>query len=269
MPPPPASSSTTFVSTRSAVLAGVRDISPVVLGMAPFGLLAGIAAIEAGMPAWGASIFSTFVFAGAAQLAALDLIAQDAAAPIVIGTIVVINARFLMYSASLAVHLGAEPARRRLGVAYLLTDQAYAVTIARLTENPRLAHRVAYYTGAGGLLWTCWQGYTVTGTLAGAAIPDDVPIEFAIPLVFAALLVPALTDRATLAAALTSALVATLAADLPANLGLLLAAAAGVAVGLTTSVRGGSFERQQAPKPGGQPLHDDRFGDDSGEEDAA
>jgi predicted branched-subunit amino acid permease len=242
----------------------VRDISPVVLGMAPFGLLAGIAAIEAGMPAWGASVFSTFVFAGAAQLAALDLIAQGAAAPIVIGTIVVINARFLMYSASLAVHLGDEPAGRRLGVAYLLTDQAYAVTIARLTEDPRLAHRVAYYTGAGALLWACWQGYTITGTLAGAAIPDDVPIEFAIPL-----LVPALTDRATLAAALTSALVATLAADLPANLGLLLAAAAGVAVGLTTSVRGGSFERQAAPTPGGQPLHDDRIRDDSGEEDAA
>ena len=95
MATPPASTAT-FATARSAVFAGMRDISPVVLGMAPFGLLAGIAALEAGMPAWGASIFSTFVFAGASQLAALDLIAEGASAPIVIGAIVVMNARFLM-----------------------------------------------------------------------------------------------------------------------------------------------------------------------------
>ena len=265
----PPTSTATFATARSAVFAGMRDISPVVLGMAPFGLLAGIAALEAGMPAWGASVFSTFVFAGAAQLAALDLIAQGAAAPIVIGTIVVINARFLMYSASLAVHLGEEPAHRRLGVAYLLTDQAYAVTIARLTDNPGLTHRVAYYTGAGGLLWACWQGYTIAGTLAGAAIPADVPIEFAIPLVFAALLVPALTDRATLLAAVTSALVATLAAGLPANLGLLLAAAAGVSVGLATSVRDGVLDRQKATVAGGRAVQVDPTPDDTGREEAA
>lgn len=217
------------------MLAGIRDISPVVLGMAPFGLLAGVAAIEAGLPAWGANLFSGAVFAGAAQLAALDLIAKDTAAPIVIGTILIINARFVMYSASLAVHTAGESAGRRAVMAYLLTDQAYAVTIARVTEDPRMRHRFPYYAGAGGTLWAFWQLYTLIGAVGGAAIPDDVPIEFAIPLVFAALLVPAVTDRATVAAAVTSGTVATLAVGLPANLGLLVAAVAGVTVGVGLS----------------------------------
>lgn len=225
---------------REWALAGVRDISPVVLGMAPFGLLAGVAAIEAGLPVWGANLFSGAIFAGAAQLAAFDLITQGTPAPVVIGTILVINARFVMYSASLALHTAEESAGRRATMAYLLTDQAYAVTIAKLTDDPRMTHRVAYYLGAAGTLWVFWQVYTLVGAVAGAAIPEDVPIEFAIPLVFAALLVPAVTDRATVAAAVTSGAVATLAVGLPANLGLLLAAASGVTVGVVVSpTRGG------------------------------
>lgn len=229
---------------RRAALEGLRDVAPIIAGMAPFGLLAGIAAVEAGLAPWGALAFSTLVFAGAAQLAALDLLAQDAGAVVAVGTIVVINARFVMYSASLAPHLAAEPPRRRALVAYLLTDQAYALAISRITRDPDLGERVAYFVGCGAPLWFGWQCYTVLGAVAGAALPEDLPIEFAIPLVFAALLVPAVTSRPTLVGAVTSAVVATAAADLPANLGLLAGVVCGVLAGWATS-------RAQAEEPDG------------------
>ena len=204
---------------------------PIVLGMAPFGLLAGIAAVEAGLPAWGATVFSTVIFAGASQLAALDLIGDGATLGVVVGTVAIINTRFVMYSASLATRFGEEPLWRRAVMAYLLTDQAYAVTITKLEEEPRYGPRWAYFVGGALSLWAAWQGYTVMGAVAGQVVPEDVPIGFAVPLVFAALLVPAVTDRPTLVAALTSALVAVAAADLPFNLGLLLAAVAGITAG--------------------------------------
>ncbi len=227
---------------RAAALQGLRDISPIILGMAPFGLLAGVAAVEAGLPTWGASVHSVMIFAGAAQLAALDLLGQDAAWPVVVGTVLVINARFMMYSASLSVEMAQESAVRRGVMAYFLTDQIYAVTMARLADEPDMRHRVAFYLGGGLSLCLAWQAYTIVGAVAGSAIPADVPIGFAIPLVFAGLLVPAVTDRPTVVAAVTSGLVATAAAGLPANLGLLLAVLAGVAGGYATSARTGRTE---------------------------
>lgn len=235
---------------RGAVASGFKAMSPILVGMMPFGLVAGIAAVEAGLPSWGATVFSTFVFAGAAQIAALDLLGRGVAAPIVIGTVLVINARFLMYSASLATAMAEETLPRRGVVAYLLTDQAYAVTMVKLTTEPTFRNRFSFYVGGAIPLWISWQAYNVVGSLAGAAIPDGVPIDFAIPLVFAALLVPAVTDRPTLAAAVVSAVVATAAAGLPANLGLLVAAISGIAVGTMVSRRASrSVSRSAKDRP--------------------
>lgn len=233
---------------RRAFLEGARDLTPIALGIAPFGLVAGIAAIAAGLPEWGATAFSVIIFAGASQLAALDLIAADAGALVVIATIAIINARSLMYSASLATHFGEEPQRRRWLMAYLLTDQAYAVTITRLDEDPGYGPRWAYYTGGALLLWVVWQITTVIGAIAGAVIPDAVPLGFAVPLSFAALLVPAVKDRPTLAAAAASGTVAVAGAPLPANTGLLLAAAAGIAVGTLVAARSDAADRMDVAR---------------------
>lgn len=222
-------------TTRATALEGARDMLPIVVGMAPFGLVAGIAAVEAGLPTWAGNAFSTIIFAGAAQLAALDLIGGGANPWVVVGTVAVINARFLMYSASLAVRFGGESPARRAVMAYLLTDQAYALVMTRGDGDTARRHGWVYYVGGAAPLWAAWQVYTLLGAVAGSVIPPDVPLGFAIPLVFAALLVPAVVDRATLAAACTSGVVAVLAGGLPANLGLLVAAGTGIAVGTALS----------------------------------
>ncbi len=91
-------------------------------------------------------------------------------------------------------------------------------------------------------LWLPWQLSTVAGAALGSSLPDALPLGFAVPLMFLALLVPAVGARPTLAAAVTSATIATIGASLPSNLGMLLGAVAGIVVGATAALtrsRGG------------------------------
>jgi 4-azaleucine resistance transporter AzlC len=218
------------------LLAGVRDVSPLILGIAPFALVAGIAAVDAGLGLAEAVGMSVIVFAGASQLAALDLLGENAPLAVVVGTAVVINLRMLMYSASIAPHFADYGRRLRAGLAYLLTDQAYALSVAEFDENPDRS-RWRYYLGAAASLWAVWQVGTVAGVVLGAGVPDAWGLTFAVPLVFLALLVPAMKDRPTTVAGVAGGAVAVVAAGLPLNLGLLVGALCGVAAGLVTEVR--------------------------------
>ena len=220
------------VSTRRSFSAGVVAIAPVILGIIPFGLVAGVAAVEAGLGLPEAIGFSTVVFAGASQLAALDLVGAGAPVGVAVMTAVVINLRMAMYSAALAPWLADRPPSRRALASYLLTDQAFAVSVARFAESGRQrVDPLAFYLGTAVALWVTWQITTVLGVQVGAAVPDTVPLGFAVPLAFLALLVPSITDRPSLAAALVGGTVAVVGAPLPANLGMPLGAVSGVAVG--------------------------------------
>ena len=211
---------------------------PITVGMAPFGIIAGIGATDAGLGLAEAVGFSVVVLAGAAQLAALDLIGRDAPILVVIVTALIINLRMLMYSASLAPELAHLSRARRLVGAYWLVDQTYAVSIVRF-NNVEVApvDRWWFYVGSGLPLWVVWQLMTVLGVLAGGAVPDAIPLGFALPLAFLSLLVPTLTERPAVITALTAAAVAVVAAPLPANAGMPLAALVGILVGWIVAAR--------------------------------
>jgi predicted branched-subunit amino acid permease len=202
------------------------------IAVIPFGLVAGATPVTHGLGTGVAIGFSTIVFAGASQLAALDVLADGGSALVATAAAGTINLRMLLYSASLAPHLAGEPLRRRLLAAYLLTDQAYAVSISRWADGEPAQLRIPYFLGAGSLLWTGWQVSTILGALVGSAVPDDLPLDFAVPLVFLVLLVPAVTTRPALAAAVAGGTGALVAAELgAANLSILVGAVTGIATG--------------------------------------
>lgn len=228
------------MTQRDAFRRGVTDVLPILLGVIPFGLLAGAIPADLGLGLEHAVGLSTIVFAGAAQLAAIDLIGDGAPVVVIVGTVLVINARMLMYGASLAPHLADRPLTHRLGSAYILTDQAYALSIARYNEEPLDGRRrLAYYLGAAVPLWVNWQIVTATGFFIGAAIPEWLPIGFAIPLTFLVLLVPSVTDRPTLVAAIVGGATAVALDPLPANAGMPIGAIAGIAAGTMAALRAG------------------------------
>lgn len=235
---------------RTPFLAGVRGVAPLLLGVVPFGLVAGLAPIEEGLGLVGAIGFSTIVFAGASQLAAIELLGSGAPAWVAIGTALVINMRMLMYSASLAPHFAPLPRASRIRASYLLTDQAFAISVLEFRRGGMVARqRLALYLGAGVSLWVTWQVSTIVGALGGGVVPDSIPLEFAVPLAFLSLLVPAITDRATIVAAVVGGSVATVGVDLPSNLGMPLGALTGVAAGWLVARRNPTENLDDASGP--------------------
>lgn len=225
---------------RAAVRDGLLGMAPLALGIAPFGLVVGATAVEEGLSITQAAGLSLFVFAGASQLAAIDLLGNGAPLLVVIVTALVINLRMVMYSASLAPHVRDVPTRRRLAMSYLLVDQAYALSIVRWerrTDPPKA--RVAFYLAVALPLWTIWQTTTLIGAVVGSRVPDDVPLSFTIALVFLAVLVPSLTDRPRIVAALVAGAVAVGAQGLPADLALIVGAMSGIAAGAWCEARFG------------------------------
>lgn len=229
------------MSRREDFRAGVVATAPVMVGILPFGLVAGAAAVGAGLSVLQAVALSVVVFAGASQLAAIELLGADATLVVVVGTALIINARMVMYSASLAPHLLDDDARWRGLSAYLLTDQAFALAVARYQEGlDDVERRRWYYLGTAAPLWVVWQVATIVGAVAGARVPPWLPLEFAVPLVFLAILVPAVDSRPTATAALVGGSVAVAGAALPLNLGLLAGALTGVAAGTVVAERTGT-----------------------------
>lgn len=242
------------MSARRDFAAGVRAMVPILLGVVPFGLVTGVAAIDAGISPVQTVAMSVIVFAGASQLAAIELLGRTAPAAVVVATVLVINLRMTMYSASIAPYFRRFADRWRWLCAYLLTDQAYALSIAEYRrESATAGRRKWYYLGAASTLWVTWQLGTIAGVVLGANVPDGLSLEFAVPLTFLALLVPALDDRVSVLVAIAAGGTAVLAAPIPFNLGLLVAAVAGIAVGVGIDLRAGRFPRarEAVDSPGG------------------
>ncbi len=225
--------------SRTDLRAGVMAIVPMLIGVIPFGLVAGVTPVANGLGTGTAVGFSTIVFAGASQLAAIDVLSNGGTAILAALAALTINLRMLLYSASLAPYLSHERFGRRMLMAYLMTDQAYAVSIVdwagESTDDDRpetLRRRFSFYLGAGATLWSAWQVSTVAGALVGSSVPDSVPLDFAVPLVFLVLLIPTLSRMHSVVAAAVGGMVTVGALELGVGpLSVMVGALAGVAAG--------------------------------------
>ncbi|MGI9667796.1 MAG: AzlC family ABC transporter permease [Acidimicrobiia bacterium] len=213
---------------------GVRAVSPILLSVMPFGLVFGVTAVAADVPVLAAWASSVIIFAGASQIAIVEILGNDGAAAVALLTAIVINARMMMYSADMGRYTVAESWPRKLSIAYLLTDQAYLVTAHRFPEPKKAVGAIPFYFGAGLALWLTWQTSTTAGMLLGSAVPESWSLEFAIPLTFMALLVLAIRDKPGAVAAVVGGAVALAGVALPYNLGLPLGALVGVAAAMAS-----------------------------------
>ncbi len=211
---------------------GVKAELPLLLGVIPFGMIFGALAMNARLPAPAAQAMSSIVFAGSAQFIAAQMIGTGASSIVIILVVFVVNLRHALYSASVAPYLRrVQPAWKWL-LAYLLTDEAYAVTIMHYNQETDPSDKHWYYLGAGLTLWSTWQLSTLAGIRIGAQISADWPINFVLPVTFIALVIPGLKDRASGAAALVAGLAGLLTMSLPLRTGLLIAALAGILAGM-------------------------------------
>jgi predicted branched-subunit amino acid permease len=225
-------------TANSAFATGIRDGLPFLLVIAPFALLFGVVATEAGLSVLEGLMFSVVVIAGASQFTALQLMVDQTPTLIVLATALAVNLRMAMYSASLTPHLGAAPVWQRALVSYFLVDATYACAITRFDRQPdwTIRQKFAYFMGACLPVCPVWYLATVVGALVGAAIPSWLALDFAVPICFLAMIAPMLRTIPHLAAALTSIILALGLAVVPYSLGLLIAAISAMIVGAQTEV---------------------------------
>ena len=235
-------------TSAAAFREGARDALPIMLAMTPMGLVVGVAAVEVGLPIAQAIGMSYVVFAGIAQLAALQLIAVGSPVAVILVTTLLLNLRFALYSAAFAPHLRSAPGWLRAVMAFLMTDQAMALGSQRYGRFPERGGKVAYYLGVALPTGFVWTTASTLGVLLGAGLPGGLSLEFAVPLVFLTLWVVAMLRGAppVWVAGAVAGGVAVLGRPLPFNLGLLVAAFAGIAAGLYWETR-----RGPALRPGG------------------
>ncbi len=225
---------TTTSSTRSAIAAGARDAGLIVLGYIPFGLAAGAAMAQTGVAPALSILSSPIIFAGASQLVAIQLLNSGAGVALVVFSVLIVNARHLLYSASLEPHLVSWSRWQRMLGAFLLADPVFALAISRFEREEGAGTRsqqLGYYFAAGTTCLVGWTALVTAGVLLGGLIPTWVPLELAIPLTFLLLVLPLIKDRAGLVAASVGGIAALIAHPLPFGFGLMVGAVAGLVAG--------------------------------------
>jgi 4-azaleucine resistance transporter AzlC len=193
-------------------LAGVRDCLPVVLGYLAIGLAFGVVARTAGLSVLEVTLMSLILYAGSAQFIAVGLIATGAPALATVVTVALVNIRHLLYSAALAPHLHRGSPWKNLLVGLELTDETFALIVGRLGRGRNANH--AWLYGINVTAQASWVGATTLGALLGQAVSNVtvLGLDFALPAMFAALLVLQIANRPRLRIAATVAVVGALVA---------------------------------------------------------
>ncbi|HEY9644446.1 MAG TPA: AzlC family ABC transporter permease [Coleofasciculaceae cyanobacterium] len=223
-------------SPRSEFLAGARAIFPLVVGAIPFGIIFGTLAAGSGLSFAGTMAMSAFVYAGSSQFIAIGLITAGTAVPLIILTTFVVNLRHLLYAVSLVPHLQHLTSSWKLPLGFWLTDEAFAVAIARYNQQDGSPYRHWYHLGAALFMYINWQVCTFLGLTVGQAIPNATAwgLDFAMSATFIGMVIPYVQNKPMLATVVIAGGVALLAHGLPHQLGLMVAAIAGITAGMLT-----------------------------------
>ncbi|MDB5078503.1 MAG: branched-chain amino acid permease [Chloroflexi bacterium] len=230
-PDPPTETSPDNVKPRSEFIQGVIGSLPLWLGIIPFGLAYSLAAKTAGLNPFEIQGMSLLVYAGAAQLIASGLFASGAPGLSIILVTLIVNLRHILFGTSLLTALAHLKWWQKVLLAYGLTDEAYAVSVRKLTQKQA---GPAFLVGAIVSLYLCWQASTFLGLLLGGVIPDPTTLglQLVFPLSFSVMLMPYLKLGPGQAAALAAGALAIAAKLLlGGNWYILIGAAGGTIVG--------------------------------------
>lgn len=214
---------------------GFNSVLPIISGIIPFGAVMGSSFSEAKLSFWQAILMNSVVYAGASQLATVNLMTLNAAIFVVVTTGLIINLRFLLYSAAMSPLLHESPVWVKLFSAFTLTDQSYAAMTANQDKFQTNSEAVNFYMGTAVCMLLTWHSSVLAGFVFGNFAPPSWNLDFAVPLSFVALLVPTLKNRRYVIVATFSSALSLLLYGLPLKTGLIATAflSIGIAAALT------------------------------------
>jgi predicted branched-subunit amino acid permease len=217
---------------RDAFIAGVKACVVFMPSYIPFGLVCGVAAVQAGLGEFGALALAAFAFAGSSQAVLTQFLSGGAPLAMAIASGLVVNLRMAVYSAALSQRMSVTTRKERMLWAAFLVDQTFICNEARHERGDHMAHPLAFYLGCAAVIWPFWILTNAVGAFAGAQVPPSWQLEFTIPLSFVAMVVPMLKTRAHVVAAFAGAVAGVALYALPLKTGLIAACVLGTCVGM-------------------------------------
>ncbi|MBS0313076.1 MAG: AzlC family ABC transporter permease [Proteobacteria bacterium] len=219
---------------RAAFRAGVRECLPMMPPYIPFGLVCGVASVQAGLGEWGALALAAFAFAGSAQAVLTQFLISGAPLLVAVLSGLVVNLRMAVYSAAIAPRLAGASRGQRILWAAFLVDQTFMFDEVRHQRGEHRDAAFSFYLGTATVLWPWWLLMNGIGAFVGAQLPASWQLEFTIPLSFVALVVPLLKARPQAMAAVVGGVAGVALFALPLKLGLIAACLIGTLAGLAT-----------------------------------
>ena len=210
----------------------IRDLAPGLLAMAAWGLVTGLAMVESGLSTAHAVGMSLLVYAGAAQLASLPLLAAGAPLVLIWASALVINLRFAIFAVAQQAWMNRLPRLQRLFHGYFTTDILAVFGAQRAQDGWAPEAMIRYFRTGALLCWVVWQASSLLGIFLASSLPREDGLRVLPALAILALLLPMIRSRPALACVLVSAAASLVFRGLPLNLGLFLATLAGVLTAL-------------------------------------
>jgi len=213
----------TAMSSNRELWQGLAAGGSIAVGYMPAALAFGLLAKTGGLTIMETVGMSVFVFAGASQYMALNLLSLGAGAWELIFTTFIVNLRHLLMSASISEKAEPAPAWVRAVYAFGITDEVFAVAATREGRVP-----TAFIAGAASCAYASWVVFSGLGHGAGAILPDTLQESMGIALyaMFIALLMPSMrkSRKAVILAAAAALLNSILVLWLPPGWAIVLAA---------------------------------------------
>ena len=178
---------------RSAAWRGAREMTPYIVGLAPLALSIGVSVPASPIGDFAGLASAPLLFAGSAQLSAIELLGSGAGALVVVGSVLMLSARYAVYGATLAPGFRDQPRWFRVVAPYFVVEPVVAVVTDELLGTAPAAVRRWHYLGAAAALWVGWVGMIGLGIAAGPRLDPDWPLAFAAPLCLVAMLARRLT----------------------------------------------------------------------------
>jgi predicted branched-subunit amino acid permease len=222
---------------------GLQTGFPTLFGIGAWGMVVGVAMVKSGLTVPQAIGMTLLVFAGSAQLASLPLIVAAAPVWVIFLTALVVNLRFVIFSALLGPHFSRLPVWQRFFLGYISGDVSIALFLQRYPETKPEPGKLGFLKGLMYANWLAWQVGSLIGIFLGSAVPTEWQLGFAGTLAILCITVPLIINSAALCGVLVAGVTAVLAHELPYKLGLLAAVLAGM---LTAMVYEETMEKRKA-----------------------
>jgi predicted branched-subunit amino acid permease len=209
---------------------GFLSILPIVSGILPFGAVMGATFADAGLSVWQAGFMNLTLYSGAAQLATVELMKLETATFVVVGTGLIINIRFILYSAALSPYMSTAPTWVKVFSSFTLTDQSYAAMTANIDSFKTNEDAIKFYVGTAVAMLFFWHLATIIGFAFGNIAPASLNLDYAVPLSFVALMIPSLKTNTHKIIALVSSLLSLVLYSMPLRTGLITTALLSIAL---------------------------------------